>query len=124
MRKRSLTVLLTLGTAACSSRPAPDPCDKNSWAEDACKDAVEHQGYYSHGTFIPRYYSNPYPFYYDSYGGFLRSGGRPSTVVSPGVYAHPSSGSSSSSSPSSSGVTRGGFGSTGSSSGHSSGVGA
>src|SRR3954464_13964342 len=100
MRKRSIAVLLTLGAVSCSRSLAPDPCDKNSWSDDACRDAIQNRGYYSHGTFIPHFYPNPYPFYYDAYGSFLRGGGRPSSVVSPGAYAHPSG---------SSGVTRGGF---------------
>ena len=114
MRKRSIAVLLTLG-AGCASRPAPDPCDRNSWSEDACKDAVQNHGYYSRGTFSPHFYPNPYPYYYDSYGSFIRSGGRPTGGVSPGIYSHPSGSSGSSSG--TSGVTRGGFGSTGSGAG-------
>ena len=101
-RRRSLTVVVGLGLAACSRR-APDPCDPSSWGDRACEDAIAQRGYYSHGTFIPHVYPYPYPYYYGNYGTYVTRGGRV-TPVSPETYARPASAGP---------VTRGGFGSTG-----------
>jgi hypothetical protein len=101
MRKRSLVVFAALGLAACRKQ-IPDPCEPETFNNLACEEAVRRGGYYSHGTFVPRIYPQLYPFYYSRYGTYVTGGGisRPSPA---GSYAAPAPG-----------VTRGGFGVTGS----------
>ena len=106
MRKPSsitATVVAAMGMVACN-RNRPDPCEAASFNEQACNEAIANHGYYYGGRWVPMYYSHPYPYYYDSYRGYVARGGS--------VRSAPSSMYSGSSS-SSSGVTRGGFGSTG-----------
>ena len=101
--KVTLTVVAMIGLASCNRRR--DPCDRAYFNDMACQEAVRSGGYYYGGTWVPMRYSYPYPYYYDSYRTYVGSGGRVYSS-SPGVYSHPSS--------SSSGISRGGFGSTGS----------
>ena len=73
----------------------------------ACQEAVRGGGYYYNGSWFPMMYRQPYPYYYDSYRGYVQRGGP--VNASPGAsYARPSGGSSASQ-----GVERGGFGSSG-----------
>jgi hypothetical protein len=105
-RDVTLTVVAAVALASCG-RSRRDPCDQNYFNELACQEAVRSGGYYWGGSWVPMRYSYPYPYYYDHYRSYVGGGGH--VIAAPvGSYAHPSS----------SGVTRGGFGSTGS--GHSS----
>jgi len=113
--KVTLTVVAVIGLASCG-RSRRDPCESAYYSDLACQEAIRSGGYYWGGTWVPMTYSNPYPFYYDRYRSYAGSGGRTYSVPA-GSYARPSG--SSSSTPS--GVTRGGFGSTGAA--HSSGGG-
>ncbi len=97
----TLTVVAVVGMAACS-RQRRDPCDAASFSEQACQDAIRNGGYYWNGSWMPMAYHYPFPYYYDSYRRHIGSGGA--------VHAAPAG---SYSRPSSSGVVRGGFGSTG-----------
>ena len=97
----TLTVVAAMGMAACNRRP--DPCEAGSFNEQACNDAVRNHGYYHGGSWVPMYYSHPYPYYYDTYRGYVARGGTVRSAPS-GIYSAPGS---------SSGVSRGGFGSTG-----------
>jgi hypothetical protein len=112
--KVTLTIVAMVGLASCG-RSRRDPCDSPYYNDLACQDAIRSGGYYWGGSWVPMRYSYPYPYYYDHYRTFVGHGGH--VISTPSTsYARPSSSSSSSS-----GVTRGGFGSTGSS--HSSGGG-
>jgi hypothetical protein len=116
----TLTAVAAMGIAACN-RSRPDPCEAATFNEQACNDAVRNHGYHYGGSWVPMYYSHPYPYYYDSYRGYVSRGGSVRSVPS-GSYAAPAAGASSGTSVSSpSGVTRGGFGSTGASHGSSGG---
>jgi hypothetical protein len=108
MRKSSrvtLTVVAVVGLASCG-RKRPDPCQPATFNEMACQDAIRSGGYRYNGVWVPMAYHNPYPYYYDSYRGYVSRGGtvRSSPDAS---YAHTTG------APSGSGVERGGFGSTG-----------
>lgn len=96
----ALTVVATVALASCS-RKRVDPCNAATFNEQACQNAVSSGGYYWHGSWYPRTYSQPYPYYYDQYHGYVARGG---TVVSePGTsYSRPASS-----------TVRGGFGSSG-----------
>jgi hypothetical protein len=108
--KVSLTVVAAMALASCG-RSRRDPCEQGSFNEMACQEAVRSGGYHWGGAWYPMVYHYPYPYYYDTYRTYVSRGGRVYSAPA-GSYARPSS---------SSGVTRGGFGSTGSS--HSSGSG-
>jgi hypothetical protein len=112
--KITLTLAAAAGMAACNRQRPPDPCEAASFNEQACNEAVRSGGYHYNGTWMPMYYSHPYPWYYDSYRSHVSRGGSVFSAPS-SSYARPSSGGSSS------GVSRGGFGSTGA--GHASGGG-
>src|ERR1017187_6247656 len=105
--KVTLTVVAVVGLASCGKRH-PDPCEAASFNEQACQQAVHSGGYYYNGSWVPIGYYYPYPYYYDSYRGYVGSGGvvRSDPATS---YSH-------------AGVERGGFGTTGA--GHASGAGA
>jgi hypothetical protein len=106
--KVTLTVVAAVGLASCG-RSRRDLCDRESFNEMACQDAVRNGGYDYGGSWYPMAYSYPYPYYYDSYRTHVSNGGRV-VAVPAGSYAAPA------------GVERGGFGSTGA--GHGSGSGA
>jgi|SRR5579883_1913560 len=109
----TLTIVAALGLAGCSRRY--DPCDERSFDAIACSDAIRGGGYYWHGSWVPMYYSHPYPYYFDSYRSRMSRGG--SVVGVPaGAYARPGDGAPAGAGDAGhagSGVTRGGFGSTG-----------
>jgi hypothetical protein len=117
--KVTLTVVATIGLASCGRRRL-DPCEAASFNQQVCQDAIDRGGYYWQGSWVPMTYHYPYPYYFDSYRRHVSSGGRvttaPSTSYSGSRYATPGGGGHSSGS-SSSGVTRGGFGSSGASHG-------
>jgi len=109
--KKSARVVLTVAAAmsmAARGQLAPDPCDAGSFNTKACKVAVKHMGYCDGANFVPMTYSQPYPNYYDSYQAYLANGGVATAAAGGncrgphyglfGIY----------------GVSRGGFGSTGS----------
>jgi hypothetical protein len=96
--KVTLTVVAVVGLASCGSR-RPDPCEAATFNEQACQQAVQKGGYYYNGSWFPMAYHYPYPYYYDSYRGYVAGGG----VVRPEPAA----------SYSGTGVVRGGFGTTG-----------
>jgi hypothetical protein len=110
--KVTLTVVAVIGLANCG-RTRRDPCDRAYFNEMACQDAIRSGGYYYGGSWYPMIYHYPYPYYFDSYRTYVGSGGRVYSAPY-GTYARPAGGGA----PSSSGVERGGFGSTGA--GHSS----
>jgi len=114
----TLTVVASVGLASCGRRI--DPCEPGTFNDLACQQAVSSGGYYWGGSWYPMTYSHPYPYYYDSFRGYVSRGGivRPAPT---GRYSHPSAGKQfgSSSSPSH-GVERGGFGAIGS--GHGTGA--
>jgi hypothetical protein len=112
--KITLTVVAAVGLASCG-RLRRDPCQSQSFNELACRDAVSAGGYYWGGMWYPMVYHYPYPYYYDNYHSYLSRGGS--------VYSAPASSYSrpAGAATSSSGVERGGFGSTGA--GHASGSG-
>jgi len=97
----TLTVVAAVGLASCG-RGRRDPCEAASFNELACQDAVRSGGYHWGGTWYPMFYRYPYPYYFDQYRGHVSRGG--SVVAAP---------SSSYGRPGATGVTRGGFGSTG-----------
>jgi hypothetical protein len=101
--KVTLTIVTMVGLASCG-RSRRDPCEASYYNDLACQDAIRSGGYYWGGSWVPMRYSYPYPYYYDHYHTFVLRGGH--------VYSSPST---SYARPSSSGVTRGGFGSTGAS---------
>ena len=111
--KVTLTVVAAVGLASCG-RSRRDTCDQTSFNEMVCQDAVRSGGYYYGGSWYPMVYRYPYPYYYDSYRTHISQGGRVYSAPA-GTYARPGGGSSSS------GITHGGFGSTGAA--HSSGGG-
>ena len=96
----TLTLVATLGLAACNRRQ--DPCQSASFSEQACQDAVQNRGYYWGGHWVPMTYTYPYPYYYDSYRSFAGRGGAVHAAPAGSYSATPS-------------VTRGGFGSFGAS---------
>ena len=107
MRKSAtitLSLVAAMGMVACN-RNRPDPCEAASFDEQACNNAIRDHGYHYNGTWVPMYYSRPYTYYYDSYRNYVARGG-PVRSAPSSVYSAPSS---------TGGVTRGGFGSTGSS---------
>lgn len=104
--KLTLTILAVVGMSMCNRRRM-DPCQPETFNEQACQSAVNGGGYYYQGSWYPMHYSHPYPYYYDSYHTYVSRGGTVNRGAA-GAYSHPSSG-----------VTRGGFGSIGA--GHSSG---
>ena len=76
--KKSARVVLTVAAAmsmAARAQLAPDPCDAGSFNVKACKVAVKHKGYCDGVNFVPMTYSQPYPYYYDSYQAYLANGG-------------------------------------------------
>jgi hypothetical protein len=95
--KVTLTVVAVVGLASC--RRHPDPCEAATFNDHACQQAVVSGGYYYNGSWFPVQYHNSYPYYYDSYRGYVSSGGV--------VQSDPTT------SYSSAGVERGGFGTTG-----------
>ena len=110
MKKSSrvtLTVVAAIGLASCG-RGRRDPCEPGYFDEYACQQAVSSGGYYWGGNWYPMVYHYPYPYYYDHYHTYVSRGGRVVTAPS-GSYSRPAG--------SSSGVERGGFGSTGASHG-------
>lgn len=110
--KRSAQVTLTLVSAAvlagCGRRKPADPCEKDSYSDVACQEAVRSHGYHWHGTWIPRSYSFSHPHYYEQYRSHVMHGG--AVHVSPASsYARPAV----SSTPTH--TQRGGFGAIGAS---------
>ena len=100
----TLTVVAMVGLASCSRRR--DPCESSYFEPTSCADAVRNGGYYWHGSWFPMVYSNPYPYYYDSYRSHVQRGGKVFGTGS-GSYARPAG------APASGGAVRGGFGGTG-----------
>ncbi len=99
----TLTVVAAAGLASCN-RPRADPCEAATFNEQACQEAVRDGGYYWRGTWVPMMYHYPFPYYYDSYRGYVARGG-PVHAAPAEAYSH-----SGTASP---GVVRGGFGATG-----------
>jgi len=108
--KKSARVVLTVAAAMGMARGqlAPDPCEAGTFNTKACKVAVKHRGYCDGATFVPMTYSQPYPYYYDSYQAFLARGGVV-TAADAGSCRRPHGGFFGAH-----GVSRGGFGATGS----------
>jgi hypothetical protein len=98
--KVTLTLVATLGMAACNR--SPDPCRNETFNDQACLQAVKDGGYHWNGSWVPMTYYFPYPHYYDSYRNYIENGG-PASTMAPGAYGRPGDPS----------VTRGGFGETG-----------
>src|SRR5438105_8715447 len=85
--KVTLTVVAVVGVAYCG-RSRRDPCDQSYFSEVACQDAVRSGGYYWGGSWYPMMYRYPYPYYYDSYRGYVSRGGVVRTAP-PGSYGRP-----------------------------------
>jgi len=102
--KVTLTVVAAAALAACG-RSRRDPCDQASFNEAACEEAVRSGGYYYDGSWYTMSYHYPYPYYYDHHRTYVSSGGSVFSAPS-GSYARPGAATSS-------GVVRGGFGSSG-----------
>jgi hypothetical protein len=109
--KVTLTVVAAVGLASCG-RKRPDPCEAATFNEQACQEAVRNGGYHWHGTWFPMMYHYPYPYYYDSYRGYVSRGGAVRAAPA-GDYARPGVSAPGKPASSSPGVERGGFGSTG-----------
>lgn len=95
----TLTIVAAVALAGCGRHY--DPCRPETFNELACQEAVRGGGYYYNGRWYSTYYGHPYPYYYDSYHSYVSHGGSWHSS-SHSSYSHPS------------GVSRGGFGSTGS----------
>src|SRR5882724_13011142 len=76
----TLTIVAAVGLASCGRRRM-DPCESASFNQQACQEAIDRGGYYWGGSWFPMMYHYPYPYYYDSYRGYVSRGGR--------VYAAP-----------------------------------
>jgi hypothetical protein len=100
-KSASITVTVAAAMGIACNRQRPDPCEAATFNEQACNEAVRNHGYHHNGTWVPMFYSHPYPYYYDNYRGYLSRGGSVRSAPA-GTYSSP-------------GVSRGGFGSTGSS---------
>lgn len=101
MKKSSqvtLTLVAAMAMAGCS-RPY-NPCRPETFNALACQEAIAQDGYYYGGSWYPMSYMHSYPYYYNSYWYHVQRGYSVSSAPA-GSYSHPS------------GVTRGGFGSTG-----------
>jgi hypothetical protein len=100
-----LTVAAAMGMTARGQQGA-DPCQSSTFSGQACQLAIRHQGYCSGAAWVPMTYSQPYPYYYDSYSAFVSGGGL--AVAGPsGNCRHPGFFAAH-------GWARGGFGGTGS----------
>ena len=109
--KKSARVVLTVAAAmsmAARGQLAPDPCDAGTFNTKACKLAVQHNGYCAGSNWVPMTYSAAYPYYYDSYQAYVANGGV-ATAAEAGNCRSPHYGFFGLH-----GVSRGGFGSTGS----------
>jgi hypothetical protein len=95
----TLTVVVAIALAGCGRHY--DPCDPGTFNQFACQEAVQQGGYYYRGNWYRSSYSHAYPYYYDHYHSYVSHGGSVHSYSS-GSYSHPS------------GISRGGFGSTGS----------
>jgi len=102
-----LTVAAAMSIAA-RGQLAPDPCDAGTFNTKACKVAVQHHGYCAGSNWVPMTYSAPYPYYYDSYQTYLANGGV-AAAAEAGNCRSPHYGLFGVH-----GISRGGFGSTGS----------
>ena len=115
----TLTVVAAVGLASCG-RKRIDPCEAATFNEQACQTAVQNGGYYYRGSWFPMMYHYPYPYYYDSYRGYVGRGGvvraAPAEAYGRGV------GAGKSATPGAAGAEHGGFGATGA--GHAAGAGA
>jgi hypothetical protein len=96
----TLTIVAALGLAACRRR-SMDPCDAGTFNAEPCQQAIHNGGYYYGGYWHRGYYPYSYPYYYDNYHSHVLRGGTVRSSPS-ASYSGPSSG-----------VARGGFGSTG-----------
>jgi hypothetical protein len=103
--KVTLTVVAVVGLSSCARR-RPDPCQSANFNAVACQQAIQNGGYYFNGSWVTTSYHYPFPYYYDSYRGYMSSGGSVSSAPD-SSYSRPAGAPAS-------GVERGGFGSTGS----------
>lgn len=111
--KVQIALVAGLAMTGCGRR-AYDPCNPQTFNEQACQDAINHHGYYYGGHWYPHTYSGSYMSYYSGYNSYVRTGGRV-TSVSPSEWSSPSASSGSSNGASSTGsgsVSRGIFGSS------------
>lgn len=69
-----LTVVAAIAIAARAQGPA-DPCAAATFNEQACRDAVQAQGYCWNGRWVKLKYHYPYPYYFDSYLSYIGAGG-------------------------------------------------
>lgn len=68
---------LMLSAVACqqSMPPGVDPCFDQTFNQPACEAAVQNRGYHYHGSWVPMFYPNPYPFYLDRHNSYVARGG-------------------------------------------------
>ena len=69
-----LTIVAAMGLTA-HAQKAQDPCSPATFSEQACQAAVQNRGYCWNGRWVKMKYRNPYPYFYDSYQGYVASGG-------------------------------------------------
>lgn len=81
--KKSASVGLTLAAAfafTAHAKERPDPCAAATFNEHGCQMAVQSGGYCYNDRWVGRKYSQPYPYYYDSYQQFVQGGGTADAV--------------------------------------------
>jgi hypothetical protein len=102
-----LTVVAAVGIAA-RAQPRQDPCSAATFNEQACQAAVQNRGYCWNGRWVGLRYHYPFPYYYDAYLDYVSNGGvaNPAPVASCGPPHRFFSGAH--------GISRAGFGSSGS----------
>ncbi len=85
-----------------------DPCDQEYFNEQLCQEAVGRNGYFYGGSWHPRVYMHPYPYFFQQHSAWVNSGGRSTGInreyYSPSFRPPPIGGRV--------GVSRGGFGSS------------
>jgi hypothetical protein len=116
-RKVEIALVAGLAMSGCGRR---DPCAPQTFNQDACLDAINHNGYYYGGHWYPHSYSGGFSAYYNGYYSYVGNGGNV-TPISPSEWSVPSGASASgppgATSAGSESVSRGVFGSSFGSSG-------
>ena len=74
----TLTVLAAVGCA--HAQQATNPCGPSTFNENACRSAVQHQGYCSNGGWVAQTYQQ-YPYYYDLYRAYGAAGGTVTAAI-------------------------------------------
>jgi len=116
-RKVEIALVAGLAMSGCGRR---DPCAPQTFNQDACQDAINHNGYYYGGHWYSHSYSGGFSSYYNDYYYYVRGGGNV-TQIAPSEWSvpngAPSAGPPGAASTGGDSVSRGIFGSSSSSSG-------